>query len=78
MRGLPAFDGGADGVRVADVEADQFALSADGGEGLLRRGFVGDIVDEDMVAHLSEFQADGAADTAAAAGDECGFHRVKI
>ena len=75
MGGLPAFDGGADGLRIAHVEADQFALSADGGEGLLGRGFVGDVVDEDVVAHLGELEADGAADTAAAAGDECGFHR---
>jgi hypothetical protein len=75
MRGLPAFDGRADGLRIAHVEADQFALSADGGEGLLRRGFVGDVVDEDVIAHLGEFLADGAADAAAAAGDECGFHR---
>ena len=78
MGRLPAFNGRADRLRVAHVETDQFALTADGVQGFPGRGLVRDIVDEDMVAHAGEGEGDGAADTAAAAGDECGFHLSRI
>ena len=77
MGGLPAFDGCADRFRVAHVEADQFALSADGVQRFAGCGLVRDVVDEDVIALLREGEGDGAADSAAAAGDECGFHRAK-
>ena len=75
---LPAFEGRADRLRIAHVEADQFALTADGVQGFAGCGLVGDVVDEDVIAHAGEGEGDGAADTAASAGDECGFHLSKI
>ena len=78
MGRLPAFEGRADRLRIAHVEADQFALAADGFQGFAGCGLVGDVVDEDVIAHAGEGEGDGAADAAAAAGDECGFHRWRI
>ena len=78
MGRLPAFEGRADRLRIAHVEAEQLALSADGVQRFAGRRLVRDVVDEDVIAHAGESEGDGAADAAAAAGDECGFHRWRI
>ena len=71
---LPLFQGLSNSLGASHVKLEEFSLALNGLEAIGRRGVVGHVVDEHVIALLMEFFTNGAADTPAAARHECNSH----